>query len=182
MLVAVGSARMVAIGDEIALRHPAECLEADPLIRHDVDRVGRDLYRNQPSSFDIHRACLRRRLPVSALDFKDPLQFWDLLSDAMNENPPPQDQIKALLPSFKPLGIELGKQWDRSTVSPEVLADMKKAAANIGPMLANLPFGSHYQGAGPFYLIPRAYAPPPETMNILSDPTSWPVPAAVEVK
>ena len=52
--------------------------------------------------------------PASALNFKDPLQFWELLSVAMNENPPPQDQITALLPSFKPLGIELGKKWDRS--------------------------------------------------------------------
>ncbi|MGO9238471.1 MAG: DUF1214 domain-containing protein, partial [Methylocella sp.] len=35
---------------------------------------------------------------------------------------------------------------------------------------------------GPFYLIPRAYAPTQQTINILSDPTSWPVPAVVEVK
>ena len=52
-------------------------------------------------------------LPVSALDFKDPLQFWDLFSLAMNENPPPREQIAALLPMFQPLGIELGKPWDR---------------------------------------------------------------------
>ncbi len=86
-------------------------------------------------------------LPVSALDFKDPLQFWELLSVAMNENPPPKDQITALLPSFKPLGIELGKKWDRSNVSPAVLATMTKAVSAIAPMLAELPFGSHYQGA-----------------------------------
>jgi DNA sulfur modification protein DndE len=55
-------------------------------------------------------------LPVSALDFKDPLQFWELFSAAMNENPPPRDQINAVLPSFKTLGIELGKQWDRTIV------------------------------------------------------------------
>ena len=86
-------------------------------------------------------------LPGSALDFKDPLQFWELFSTAMNENPPPQDQITALLPSFKPLGIELGKKWDRSKVSPPVLAVMAKAAKDIGPMLAELPFGTNYQGA-----------------------------------
>ncbi len=249
-------------------------------------------------------------LPVSALDFTDPLQFWELFSAAMNENPPPASQIEALLPSFKPLGLELGKQWDRNQVSPQVLESMKKAAANIAPILANLPFGSNYQGAfipaptignsqtdyltraviarigltantpyeavywmytvdstaqqltgekkytmtfkeelpyikpgfwsltmydaennytvenpinrymlgsdtpdlkknadgsftlyiqnenpgkdkeanwlpapkGPFYLIPRSYAPAEATVNILTDPTSWPVPAAVEVK
>ena len=85
--------------------------------------------------------------PVSALDFKDPLQFWELLSVAMNENPPPKDEITALLPSFKPLGIEIGKTWDRSTVPTPVLAAMAKAASAIAPMLADLPFGSHYQGA-----------------------------------
>ena len=248
--------------------------------------------------------------PASALNFKDPLQFWDLLSVAMNENPPPKDQITALLPSFKPLGIELGKKWDRSKVAAPVLAAMTKAASTIAPMLADLPFGSHYQGAfipaptignsqtdyrtraviarigltantpfeavywmytvdsgaralngakhytmtfkeglpyiapgfwsltmydgsnnytvpnklnrymlgsdtpdmkknpdgsftiyiqaddpggdkqanwlpappGPFYLIPRAYAPAVQTINVLSDPTSWPVPAVVEVE
>ena len=57
-------------------------------------------------------------LPVSALDFKDPLQFWDLFSLAMNENPPPQEQIAALLPLFQPLGIELGKPWDRAKLNP----------------------------------------------------------------
>ncbi|SUS05177.1 conserved exported hypothetical protein [uncultured Defluviicoccus sp.] len=86
-------------------------------------------------------------LPVSALDFKDPLQFWELFSTAMNENPPPEDQIKALMPSFKPLGIELGKQWDRSSVSPEVVAAMSKAASKLPTILTELPFGSHYQGA-----------------------------------
>lgn len=86
-------------------------------------------------------------LPGSALDFKDPLQFWELFSTAMNENPPPKDQIAALLPSFKPLGIELGKKWDRSKVPPPVLAVMAKAAKDIGPMLADLPFGTNYQGA-----------------------------------
>ena len=249
-------------------------------------------------------------LPVSALDFKDPLQFWELLSIAMNENPLPESQITALLPSFKPLGIELGKKWDRSKVSPPVLAVMAKAGSDIGPMLSHLPFGSNYQGAfipaptigdsqtdyrtraviarigltantpfeavywmytvdgegqpltgakrytmtfkeglpyippgfwsltmydaennctipnplnrymlgsdtpdmkknadgsftiyiqkdspgkdkeanwlpappGPFYLIPRAYAPAQATINILSDVTSWPVPAVVPVK
>src|SRR5690242_4640308 len=58
---------------------------------------------------------------VSDLAFDDPLQFWEILSAAMNENPPPEDQIKALLPMFAPLGLELGKQWDRSKVDPVVL-------------------------------------------------------------
>ena len=69
--------------------------------------------------------------PVSALDFKDPLQFWDLLSAAMNENPPPKAEIEALLPMYKPLGLELGKQWDRSKVDPVVLKSMARAAQAV---------------------------------------------------
>ena len=81
-------------------------------------------------------------LPVSALDFKDPLQFWQLLSTAMTENPPPQDQITALLPMFKPLGIELGNPWDRSKLSPVVLAAMTEAVTNIAPTIAKIPLGT----------------------------------------
>jgi hypothetical protein len=33
-----------------------------------------------------------------------------------------------------------------------------------------------------FYLIPRAYAPAQATINILSDPHSWPVPAVIPAK
>jgi hypothetical protein len=81
------------------------------------------------------------KLPVSAMDFDDPLQFWEILSAAMNENPPPASQVKALLPMYKALGIELGKQWDRSRVDPIVLKAMARAAETIPTMLTELPFG-----------------------------------------
>jgi hypothetical protein len=81
------------------------------------------------------------KLPVSAMDFKDPLQFWEILSAAMNENPPPQDEIAAVLPMFKPLGIELGKTWDRSNVDPTVLKAMARAAKDIPDILNTVPFG-----------------------------------------
>lgn len=81
------------------------------------------------------------KLPVSDLDFKDPLQFWDILSAVMNENPPPADQISAVLPMFKPLGIELGQQWDRSKVDPIVFKAMAQAATDVQPMMNTLPFG-----------------------------------------
>lgn len=88
-----------------------------------------------------------RNLPVSAVSYKDPLQFWEILSIALNENPPPQDQIKALLPMFKPLGIEIGKAWDKSKLDPDVVEVMKIVARQIGSTLANLPLGVIYQGA-----------------------------------
>jgi DNA sulfur modification protein DndE len=72
------------------------------------------------------------KLPVSANSYKDPLQFWEIMSNTINENPPPQSQIDALLPLFAPLGIELGKKWDRNNVHPAVLAGMKQAAQEIG--------------------------------------------------
>ncbi|MES2273560.1 MAG: DUF1214 domain-containing protein, partial [Chlamydiota bacterium] len=86
-------------------------------------------------------------LPVSVLDYKDPFQFWELLMVAMNENPPPPDQISALLPMFKPLGIELGKPWDRANLAPGVLDAMKEAAQKIGQILGNMQFGTMHQGA-----------------------------------
>lgn len=72
------------------------------------------------------------KLPTSANYYKDPLQFWEILSNTINENPPPRAQIDALLPLWAPLGIELGKQWDRNNVHPAVLEGMKQAAEEIG--------------------------------------------------
>ncbi|WP_242606196.1 DUF1254 domain-containing protein [Legionella cincinnatiensis] len=95
-------------------------------------------------------------LPVSAVDFKDPVQFWQILSAAINENPPPKDQISALLPMFKPLGIEYGKQWDAGKVSPIILESMKRAAQEIGPLNANLPLGMFVNGW---------FIPPPDIGN-----------------
>jgi hypothetical protein len=49
---------------------------------------------------------------------KDPLQFWEILSNTINENPPPRDQVTALLPLFAPLGIELGKYINLRAYAP----------------------------------------------------------------
>jgi DNA sulfur modification protein DndE len=99
-------------------------------------------------------------LPVSVLNYQDPLQFWELLSLAMNENPPPKDQAAALLPLFKPLGLELGKKWDRRKVHATVLGAMTKAAQKIGAILADLPIGTEFRGAN---------IPPPTIGNFGTD-------------
>jgi hypothetical protein len=98
---------------------------------------------NAPAVKDNYAApqVVNPKLPVSAMDFKDPLQFWEILSATMNENPPPEDEVRALLPMFKPLGIELGTAWDRSKIDPVVLQSMERAAKNIPEMLNTLPFG-----------------------------------------
>ena len=65
----------------------------------------------------------------------------------MNENPPPRDQVTALLPMFRPLGLELGKTWDRTKVHPLVLAAMKQAAADVGmKTLVDIPPGKFATG------------------------------------
>ncbi len=69
---------------------------------------------------------------TSHMQFDDPLQFWSIFSAALNENPPPASEIAAVLPSFKYLGIELGKQWKPGDVPPTILAQMKRAASQIG--------------------------------------------------
>lgn len=79
--------------------------------------------------------------PVSALGFKDPLQFWEILAEAMIENPPPRDQVTALLPLFRPLGIVPGKPWDRARVDPATVEAMATIAGGIGATLALLPSG-----------------------------------------
>jgi hypothetical protein len=72
------------------------------------------------------------KVATSHMQFDDPLQFWSICSAAMNENPPPQSEVTAVLPQFKYLGLELGKQWKPDTVNPLILAQMKKASQQIG--------------------------------------------------
>jgi hypothetical protein len=76
------------------------------------------------------------------MQFVDPLQFWEIFSAAMNENPPPQSEINSVLPLYQYLGIKLGEQWQRQNVDPLVVQQMKRAAEEIGPTLNNsLPLG-----------------------------------------
>jgi len=77
------------------------------------------------------------KIASSRMPFKDPLQFWTICSAAMNENPPPQAQIEAVLPQYKALGFELGKQWTPQSVNPLMLQQMKITASEIGGVLAN---------------------------------------------
>jgi len=78
------------------------------------------------------------KVASSQMQFLDPLQFWEVFSAAMNENPPPVNEIKSVLPQFKYLGIELGQPWKRENVQPEILNQMKSAAEGIGPMMMPL--------------------------------------------
>jgi DNA sulfur modification protein DndE len=86
------------------------------------------------------------KLSVSALAFRDPLQFWEILAEALIENAPPPDQISALLPLFEPLGIMPGKPWDRSRIDPVVTEAMARVAKGLGTTLALLPGATFRNG------------------------------------
>jgi hypothetical protein len=81
---------------------------------------------------------INRKVASSQMQFTDPLQFWEIFAAAMNENPPPRNEIEAVLPQFKYLGIELGKAWQRDGVNPLIVEEMKAAASEIGPMMMPL--------------------------------------------
>lgn len=95
--------------------------------------------RPAPASplYDYAAPELDPKIASSRMSFRDPMQFWSICSDAMNENPPPQAQIDAMLPQFKALGLELGKQWSAQTLNPLVSQQMRAVASDIGTVLAN---------------------------------------------
>ena len=89
----------------------------------------------KPLTYSYEAPKLVPKIASSQLQFVDSLQFWSLFSAAMNENPPPESEIKSVLPLFKYLGIELGKPWKRENVNPLILAEMKVAAQQAGSMM-----------------------------------------------
>jgi DNA sulfur modification protein DndE len=97
---------------------------------------------------------LNPKIASSHMPFDDPLQFWSIFSAAMNENPPPKNEIEAVLPQYKYLGIELGKQWKAENVNPLILAEMKKAAQDIaGLALGTMPLAGRLANG---WVIPPA--------------------------
>lgn len=116
-----------------------------------------------PKSYDYVTPKLDPNVASSRLTFVDPLQFWRIFVDAMNENPPPKAIIEAVLPSFKYLGIEFGKKWEPDNVDPLFLDEMKKVVPEIGPMMAEMVYviGPHANGwmATPYNLA-AATTPP----------------------
>jgi hypothetical protein len=93
-----------------------------------------------PKTYHYVNPKLNPKVASSQLTFQDPLQFWAVFVDAMNENPPPKAMIDVVLPGYKYLGIKLGKKWNPDDVDPLFLEEMKKVGSEIGPMISNLPY------------------------------------------
>ena len=107
-----------------------------------------------PAAYRYEAPRIAPHVASSQLLFDDPLQFWSIFSETLNENPPPADEIAAVLPQFKYLGIELGKPWRPEAVNPAVLGGMKQAAAGIGRLMAaNVAIRNAVQGG---WAVPRA--------------------------
>ena len=57
------------------------------------------------------------KVASSQMRFVDPLQFWEIFSAAMNENPPPAAEIDSVLPQFAYLGIDSASFGSAKTCS-----------------------------------------------------------------
>jgi hypothetical protein len=115
-------------------------------------------YEGRPApatpSYDYLAPQLDPKIASSRMPFKDPLQFWTICSASMNENPPPQAKAAALLPQYKYLGLELGKQWTPQAVTPLILQQMKIAASEIGDGLAGLANFAAIEGNKSGWMLP----------------------------
>ncbi len=98
-------------------------------------------YQGRPApatpSYNYEVPALDPAIASSKMPFKNPLQFWSICSAAMIENPPPQAQIEAVLPQYRFLGLELGKQWTPQNIHPLALQVMKDVASHIAGTLEN---------------------------------------------
>lgn len=142
-------------------------LSAAQAVLEAITVQGLSEYEGKPGpaakTYDYLTPKLDPNVASSRLTFVDPLQFWTIFVDAMNENPPPKAMVEAVLPSFKYLGIEMGKKWDPTSVDPLFLAEMKKAVPEIGPMMAEMVYviGPHANGwMGTPYNLAAATTPP----------------------
>ena len=104
-----------------------------------------------PASYHYAAPKIAPNVASSQLLFDDPLQFWTIFSETMNENPPPKNEIEVVLPAVQYFGIELGRRGSRRAVNPAILRSMKRGAAGIGRlMLANVAIGGGLATVGSF--------------------------------
>ena len=130
--------RWVEIQPRVHLTGEADLAAAQEVL-HAISVKGLAQYEGRAAPSPVaYRYAVPRvnpKVASSQMQFTDPLQFWEIFSAAMNENPPPQSEIASVLPVYRYLGIELGKQWKRENVDPLIREQMKIAAQEIGPLM-----------------------------------------------
>ena len=108
----------------------------------------------QPVAYHYEVPKMNPKVATSHMQFDDPLQFWSIFSAALNENPPPKNEVQSVLPQYKYLGIELGQQWTPQSVNPLILSQMKLAAQEIGDLaLGTMPLAGRLENG---WVIPPA--------------------------
>jgi hypothetical protein len=133
--------RWVELQPRVHVKNAADLTAAQKVLRG-ITVKGLAQYNGGPApavvaySYDTPK--INPKVASSQMQFLDPLQFWDIFAAAMNENPPPRNEIEAVLPQFKYLGIELGQPWKRDGVNPLIVKEMRSAAEQIGPMMMPL--------------------------------------------
>jgi hypothetical protein len=149
--------RWIEIQPRVHIKDQADLPAAETVLKA-VTVTGLAQYQGRPApaavSYDYPVPKINPKVASSQMQFLDPLQFWEIFSAAMNENPPPDSEIRSVLPLYKYLGIEFGKQWTRESVNPLILDQMKRAAEEIGPLMnLSLPIGG---GLAKGWIIPPA--------------------------
>jgi hypothetical protein len=133
--------RWVELQPRVHVKNKADLVAAQQVLRA-ITVKGLAQYNGgaAPAALAYHYETpkINPKVASSQMQFLDALQFWDIFSAAMKENPPPEIEIKSVLPQYKYLGIEFGKLWKRESVPPLILEQMKRAAAEIGPMMLPL--------------------------------------------
>ena len=143
--------RWTLIQPRVHVVNPAD-LEAAKKVLHAIDVQGLAKFTGAkapeaPKYNYVSPSVTDAKQPASAMNYKDPLQFWEIFSAVINENPPPQDQVTAVLPNYRAPGNRTRQDAGIApNLDPIVIKAMKRAAKDIGPMLSNLPFGQVVNG------------------------------------
>jgi hypothetical protein len=133
--------RWVELQPRVHVKNAADLLAARKVLRG-IKVQGLAQYNGGPAptpiAYSYATPKINPKVASSQMQFIDPLQFWEIFVAAMNENPPPRNQIEAVLPQYQYLGIALGQPWKRESVNPLILQEMKLAAQQIAPMMMPL--------------------------------------------
>jgi hypothetical protein len=133
--------RWVEVQPRVHVKNATDLAGAQKVL-HAIRVMGLAQYDGSPAAaplaYQYETPKIDPTIASSHMQFVDPLQFWEIFSAAMNENPPPKSEIESVLPQFKHLGIQLGRPWRREAVPAPILQPMSSAAKAIGPMMIAL--------------------------------------------